>query len=36
LVIIGFFVLRTFKPPILLLVTSFAVLGYLSLLDLGL
>lgn len=36
LVIIGFFVLRTFKPPILLLVAGFAALGCLSLLDLGL
>ncbi|MGI1671020.1 MAG: chromate efflux transporter [Neptuniibacter sp.] len=36
LVLIGFFVLRTFKPPILLLVAGFAALGCLSLLDLGL
>jgi len=27
LVIIGFFVLRTFKPPILFLVASFMVVG---------
>jgi chromate transporter len=36
LVITGFFVLRIYKPPILLLVTSFAALGCLSLIDLGL
>lgn len=36
LVILGFFILHTYKPPILLLVASFAALGCLSLLDLGL